>query len=330
MSKSSASIGIRGLDVILKFFRIPEIAYFFTSIINSLLMVTIRAGAAILQSQRNALQIFDSITLRVIRFFFYWGPFKAAWDAFWSPFPGVNPPPEFYWGQSFDEYGNKPVTSSLEILASTGEQILTLCPLVGEPKKLNNGENNFNIFQPFFCQFVKFNFTDRKKGTSLTNNNLPEDYQYFGIDDGVNNLLNFLRYNPFLACALQPVRDDNTNEITHFVIDPFNKATTFGKTCSLLDFKYKRVVAVISKDLSSIEKMEVFQVNAYGEPVPDYNDGLIPLKDKANMVLYLLVYQSELIHATIHVSISHNYRTTIFSTKFTSIHFCYDYSYSIT
>jgi hypothetical protein len=106
MSKSSASIGIRGLDVILKFFRIPEIAYFFTSFINSLLMVTIRAGAAILQSQRNALQIFDSITLRLIRFFFYWGPFKAAWDAFWSPFPGVNPPQEFYWGQSFDEAGN--------------------------------------------------------------------------------------------------------------------------------------------------------------------------------------------------------------------------------
>jgi hypothetical protein len=61
-------------------------------------------------------------------------------------------------------------------------------------------------------------------------------------------------------------------------------------------------------------------VNAYGEPVPDYNDGLIPLKDKANMVLYLLVYQSELIHATIHVSISHNYLTTIVITKFTSIH----------
>jgi len=47
--------------------------------------------------------------------------------------------------------------------------------------------------------------------------------------------------------------------------------------------------------------MEVFQVNAYGEPVPDYNDGLIPLKDKANMVLHVLVYQSELIHATIHL-----------------------------
>jgi len=321
MSKSSASFGIRGLDVVLQFFRIPEIAYFFASALSALLMVTIRAGAASIQSLRNAFQVFDSITFRFIRLFFYWGPFKAAWDAFWSPFPGVNPPPEFYWGQSFDEYGNKPITSSLEIFASTGEQILTLCSLVGQPKKLNNGENNFNIFQPFFYQFVKFNFTDRKKGTSLTNNNLPEDYQYFGIDDGVNNLLNFLRYNPFLASALQPVRDDNTNEITHFVIDPFNKATTFGKICSLLDSKYKRVVAVISKDLSSIEKMEVFQVNAYGEPVPDYNDGLISLKDKANMVLHVLVYQSELIHATIHVSISHNYLTTIFSTKFTSIHF---------
>jgi hypothetical protein len=320
MSKSSASFGIRGLDVILHFFRIPEIAYFFTSIINSLLMVTIRAGAAILQSQRNALQIFDSITLRLIRLLFYWGPFKAAWDAFWSPFPGVNPPPEFYWGQSFDEAGNVPITSNLEILASTGGQILSLWPIVGQPKKLNNGENNFNIYQPFFYQFVKFNFTDRKKGTSLTNNNLPEDYQYFGIDDGVNNLLNFLRYNPFLASALQPVRDDKTNEITHFVIDPFNKATTFGKTCSLLNSKYKRVVAVFSKDLSSIEKMEVFQVNAYGEPVPDYNDGLIPLKDKANMVLHFLIYQSEFIHATIHVSIWYNYLNTIVITKFTPIH----------
>jgi len=285
----------------LQFFRIPEIAYFFASALSALFMVTIRAGAASIQSLRNALQVFDSITFRFIRVFFYWGPFKAAWDAFWSPFPGVNPPPELYWGQSFDEYGNKPITSNLEILASTGEQILTLCPLVGQPKKLNNGENNFNLFQPFFYQFVKFNFTDRKKGTSLTNNNLPEDYQYFGIDDGVNNLLNFLRYNPFLACALQPVRDDNTNEITHFVIDPFNKATTFGKISSLMNSKYKRVVAVISKDLSSIEKMEVFQVNAYGEPVPDYNDGLISLKDKANMVLHVLVYQSELIHATIHL-----------------------------
>jgi hypothetical protein len=321
MSKSSPSIGIRGLDEVLHFFRIPEIAYFFASALSALFMVTIRAGAAILQSLRNAVQVFDSITFRFIRFFFYWGPFKAAWDAFWSPFPGVNPPPEFYWGQSFDELGNVPITSNLEILASTGEQIITLLPLVGQPKKLNNGENNFNIFQPYFHQFVKFNFTDRKKGTSLTNNNLPEDYQYFGIDDGVNNLLNFLRYNPFLATALQPVRDDNTNEINHFVIDPFNKATTFGKTCSVLDFKYKRVVAVISKDLSSIEKMEVFQVNAYGEPVVDYNDGLIPLKDKANMVLHLLLYQCETMHATIHVSVSHNYLTTIVITKFTLINF---------
>ena len=301
--KSSVSFGIRGLDVILQLFRIPEIAYFFANIITSVLLVTIRAGAAVIQSQRNFLQIFDSITLRLIRLFFYWGPFKAAWDALWSPFPGINPPPELYWGQSIDEAGNIPVTSNLEIIASSTGQFLSLWPILGQPKKLNHGVNNFDTFQPYFHQFVKFNFTERKKGTSLTNNNLPEDYNYFGIDDGVKNLLYFLRYNPFLASALQPVRDDRTKEITHFVIDPFNKTTTFGKICSLLDYKYKRVVAVVSKDLSSIEKMEVFQLNAYGEPVVDINDELTSPKDKANMALHVLIYQSEVIHATIHVSI---------------------------
>ena len=307
MSKKApfASSGIRVIDTVLLFFNVPSIVGFLYSNFNAVLMLIIRAGGSTVLTIRSIIEPVESIVLRALRFFLYWGPFKALFDAIWNPFPGVISPPELYWGQGIDEFGNRPVTGNVEIIAGSVGAILSLVGIIGQPKKINNNQNNYQIFQPFFSFFVNFSLTERKKGTSLANNNLPEGYNYFGIDDGVQNLLCMLRSNPFFASTLTPIRDVHTNEITSFGIFPFDESTFFGKAMRLLDPKYKRVEATFSPDLSSILSMVVYHPkDVTSEPIIHVDDALIPLKDKANLVSSLILYYCEVIHASIHVSTS--------------------------
>ena len=188
----------------------------------------------------------------------------------------------------------------------------------------------YTLFQPFFDFFVKYNFTERKKSTSLANNNLPEDYNYFGIDDGVNNLLYMLRYNPFIASALQPVKSDDGVTIG-LEIDSFDETTVFGKTSYFLDKKYKRVVATFPPDLSSIESIHIYSLDSYGQPQIHPDDERISAADKANQLMFFLLYNCEVVHATIHVSNTimlicnlQYYNTMI--TDYTNLHLSNSYS----
>ena len=52
-----------------------EIVFIFVYMINSVLQMTFYAGGVVIQ---------------LMSLFFYWGPFKAAWDSILSPLPGIN------------------------------------------------------------------------------------------------------------------------------------------------------------------------------------------------------------------------------------------------
>jgi hypothetical protein len=301
--KASFPTGIKVIDAVLFFFNIPSIVLFLYSNFNAALMLIIRAGASTIDTIRSIIQPIESILLKMLRFFLYWGPLKIVFDTIWNPFPGIGSPPELYWGQGIDEFGNRPVTGNVEILAGSVGAILSLVGIIGQPKKINNNKNNFQIFQPYFKYFVNFSITGRKEGTSLANNNLPEDYQYFGIDDGVNNLLCMLRSNPFFASTLTPIRDVNSNKIIGFGIYPFDESTYFGKAMAVMDPKYKRVEATFAPDLSSILSIVVYQPkDITSKPIVHVDDATIPLNDKANLLSSLILYYCEVIHATIHVS----------------------------
>jgi len=300
--KTSFPTGIRVIDAALFFFNIPSIVLFLYGNFNAALMLIIRAGASTIDKIRSIIQPIESILLRLLRFFLYWGPFKVAFDAIWNPFPGVVSPPELYWGQGIDEFGNRPLTGNVEILAASAGAILSLVGIIGQPKKIHNNKNNFQIFQPYFNYFVNFSIIGRKEGTSLANNNLPEDYQYFGIDDGVSNLLCLLRSNPFFASTLTPIRDVNTKKIIAFGIYPFDDSTYFGKTMAVMHPKYKRVEATFAPDLSSILSIVVYQPkDITSEPIIHVDDATIPINDKANLLTNLIMYYSEVVHATIHL-----------------------------
>jgi len=301
--KTSFPTGIRVIDAALFFFNIPDIVLFLYSIFNAAFMLVIRAGASTIDTYRSIMQPIESILLRLLRFFLYWGPFKLVFDAIWNPFPGIVSPPELYWGQGIDEFGNRPVTGNAEILSGFVGSTLSLVGIIGQPKKINTNQNNFQIFQPYFNYFVNFTIKGRKEGTSLANNNLPEDYQYFGIDDGVSNLLCLLRSNPFFASTLTPIRDVNTKEIIAFGIYPFDDSTFFGKAMAVMDPKYKRVEATFAPDLSKILSIVVYQPkDITSEPIIHVDDAIIPLNDKANLLTSLILYYCEVVHATIHVS----------------------------
>lgn len=301
--KTSFPTGIRVIDAALSFFNIPNIVLFLYGNFNAAFMLVIRAGASTIDTYRSIMQPIESILLRLLRFFLYWGPFKLVFDAIWNPFPGIVSPPELYWGQGIDEFGNRPVTGNAEILSGFVGATLSLVGIIGQPKKINTNQNNFQIFQPYFNYFVNFSIKGRKEGTSLANNNLPEDYQYFGIDDGVSNLLCLLRSNPFFASTLTPIRDVNTKKIIAFGIYPFDDSTYFGKTMAVMHPKYKRVEATFAPDLSSILSIVVYQPkDITSEPIIHVDDATIPINDKANLLTSLILYYCEVIHATIHVS----------------------------
>ena len=52
-----------------------EIVFFFVHMINSVLQMTFYSGGVVIQ---------------LMSLFFYWGPFKAAWDSILSPLPSIN------------------------------------------------------------------------------------------------------------------------------------------------------------------------------------------------------------------------------------------------
>jgi len=264
-------------------------------------MLFITSGVVVINSVRKLLSGSANFLLKALRLMSFLNPFPSNY----MPFPGLNYPPEKYWGQYEDELTNVTVISSVEIFNVAVRATFILLGIIGRSKKLNSGLYDFSLFNNIFEFYVNFNFKQTVQLTYSANNNLPTDYKYFGINDGVANLRYFLQYNPFFASALTTVIDPITKTISGFIIDPYADDHLFAQITDLLNHDAKRVVALISPDFSTVSFSGVYEgkkVNKKEFTSMDSHTGkALSDNDKAYFLLNTLVHYAQHIHASTHV-----------------------------
>ena len=140
-----------------------------------------------------------------------------------TPLPDVNLPTELSPGQYEDELFNIIGTSSIKIVLFAIEEFLAILFTLGQKKYNNNGDSNFNALS-FYQKIVVYNAIPEN------NSNLPSDFKYFGVYDGVGNLNNMMKYNPLFASALSIGRRTGvfSNQL-FFQIDPYRRLTLGAK-----------------------------------------------------------------------------------------------------
>jgi len=123
---------------------------------------------------------------------------------------------------------------------------------------------------------------------------LPPDYKYFGVDNCKENLTTFLRSNAFFSSILIAKKEENTGRPIFEVISKGDKdedITFFSKTSNALDNSYLRVNARFDENLNLI----CIQSYKYGIKYEQSEE------DSCACLMFLILYYSEVVHATIHV-----------------------------
>jgi len=208
-------------------------------------------------------------------------------------FPNTTFPVEERKGQLIDELLYVTGTSSIEI----GQYGFTASKLVdqnivGKPKYIvENGEKvaNFPAFEKYFSNYVNFDFAKSQ------NKYLPEDYKYFGVNDGVGNLQAFVKYNPFVASALSSKTGFFEDG---FDIDPYKSNTFYSRAIGLLDEDVPRVVASFDKNLKVVS-LKAYTGKTLATRKPVYLDK--SNNDLAYDLLFNIIFFAEHVHATIHL-----------------------------
>jgi len=218
-----------------------------------------------------------------------------------TEFPGIYHPTEHFRDQFDALIANTMGASWIQTAMATIKATIILIEIIGQPKRLPNGKSNFNLFNKFFKFYVDQN-RETNKLTYLSNSYLPADYCYFGINDGVKNLLTFLKHNPLLASTLTAVKDPNTGQTIALVIDPYANDTMFGLITQLLNDNISRVVAVFTRDLI-LQSLRVFEGKR--STMRPISDNSLTANDKAYLLLNTLVHYAQHIHACIHVSLEY-------------------------
>jgi hypothetical protein len=138
-----------------------------------------------------------------------------------TPLPDVNLPTELSQGQYEDELFNIIGSSSIKIVLFAIEEFLAILFTLGQKKYNNNGDSNFNALS-FYQKIIVHNAIPEN------NSNLPSDFNYFGVYDGIGNLNNMIKYNPLFASALS--FDALSFGVKRcFKIDPYRRLTSTAK-----------------------------------------------------------------------------------------------------
>jgi len=204
-------------------------------------------------------------------------------------FPNVFLPKELKRGQSEEELLYLTGSSSIKIGKFGLDTILALNKVVGKDKLLSNKTSNFKALSEVHNLYAEKII---KKGR-VRNSFLPDDYNYFGVDDGIGNLRAMLKYNPFFANAL-------TTTSSGFEIDPYGKTTQFTTFTSSFNDNVPRVVAQFDKNLN-VKSLKAYTGKTLKDrvEVKTYSEN-----EKAYLLLFTLLYSGQNIHATTHVSSS--------------------------
>lgn len=272
---------------------------------DGILMINITSSVIVINAVCKVLNGSVNFLLKAFRLMTFWVPIPSNY----TPFPGLNYPPENYWGQYEDELTNATGITSVEIFNVSVKAGYILLEIIGRSKKnfctlTSSPKYEFDLFNKLFEYIVDFTFKQSAKLTYLANNNLPKGYKYFGINDGVANLRYFVQYNPFFASALTTAFDPSTQSAFGFIIDPYADDSLYAQVTDLLDDNAKRVVAFISLDFSTVTFTGVYKgKKANMKPISKYFSDY----DKAYLLLNTLVHYAQHIHASIHVSKEQKY-----------------------
>jgi hypothetical protein len=272
---------------------------------DGILMINITSSVIVINTVCKVLNGSINFLLKAFRLMTFWVPIPSNY----TPFPGLNYPPENYWGQYEDELTNATGITSVEIFNVSVKAGYLLLEIIGRSKKnfctlTSSPKYEFDLFNNLFEYYVDFTFKQSAKLTYLANNNLPKGYKYFGINDGVANLRYFVQYNPFFASALTTAFDPSTQSAFGFIIDPYADDSLYAQVTDLLDDNAKRVVAFISLDFSTVTFTGVYKgKKANMKPISKYFSDY----DKAYLLLNTLVHYAQHIHASIHVSKEQKY-----------------------
>jgi len=272
---------------------------------DGILMIHITSSVMVINAVCKVLSGSANVLLKAFRLMTFWVPIPSDY----TPFPGLNYPPENYWGQYEDELTNATGITSVEIFNVAVRAGFILLKIIGLSKKnfstlTSSPKYEFDLFNKLFEYYVDFTFKQSAKLTYLANNNLPKGYKYFGINDGVANLRYFVQYNPFFASALTTVIDPSTQTASGFIIDPYADDSLYAQLTDLLDDDTKRVVAFISLDFSTVTFTGVYKgKKANIKPISKYLSDY----DKAYLLLNTLVHYAQHIHTSIHVSKEQKY-----------------------
>lgn len=149
------------------------------------------------------------------------------------------------------------------------------------------------------------------KESGSASNKLPADYSFFGNEDSVNDLTQFLRTNPFLASALIG-HQDGANLAFELDSTPIDATTPLPAdsnwfkrfTNQLNNDGYVRVKARFAADLT-LTYIETFSTSKGVLKTlfrTDYPASANPaqLQDAAAWAMFLLVYYAEVLHTTVH------------------------------
>jgi hypothetical protein len=119
---------------------------------------------------------------------------------------------------------------------------------------------------------------------------LPANYKHFGKDDMSDNLILFLKNNPFFTSSLVEYQEGLYECVSSR--EKGDKETWFTKLVDCLDDSYLRVNVRFDKDF----KIHSFVCYKKGEVVHHVKED-----DACAALVLLLVYYSECVHALIHV-----------------------------
>jgi len=175
-----------------------------------------------------------------------------------TPLPDVDLPTELSPGQYEDELFNIIGTSSIKIVLFAIEEFLAILFTLGQKKYNNNGDSNFNALS-FYQKIVVHNAIPEN------NSNLPSDFKYFGVYDGVGNLNNMMKYNPLFASALSIGRRGLKQ---FFQIDPYRRLTLGAKAAIDLAIlnncspsKYLKVESSLVSEIQALVDDDTDNVN---------------------------------------------------------------------
>ena len=223
-------------------------------------------------------------------------PSVLAPDSTNTIFPGVYLPTELEKGQYGDEVVFVTGSSSIKIVQFGLGIFLTLKNIEGQKKYSTDGVVNTKALKSFHSLYVK-NILQKK-----TNDYLPDDYNYFGVNDGIGNLQAMLKYNPFFASALTPSG-------AGFKIDPYGKDALFATLTESLNDDVPRVVAEFSRKLK-VTSLKVYVGKTKKDRIELTRNSrgcLFSEQDKAYLLLFTLLHHGQNIHATTHVSTIHSF-----------------------